>query len=416
MFQSDYRREMERLTPGSEALERLDALLAGGGERAARPRRRFGRRAAVALALCAALGVTAVAAGPTLWQALQVRLGAFAPYAAPAEGAVVESGVEVALAGSLSDGYVARVYFSVTDPAGRLNEHTNVTARLETADGPLAGGAGCHVLSWDAEAGRLLVEANLVGVGSGSAATLTVTGLDPSYRYETGAAFFPPERAQTLETEEAAEGQAVLRAGQTPQASPATEDFSISSMGFDGEGRFHIRLAMAEGFSNSGLLALPYNAAGEQMGSTQDRVDTADGTDYVIGGITPADVADMAYIRVYGVYHGPEEPIQATWTLPVALEPAEERTLTLDRTAGPYRLDALELSPLSIALTWRRTDGEVGHPGLQVTLRDGAQAALEAQGGAPTEGASRDFWVFAQPVELADIASITIAGETFPIN
>ena len=50
------------------------------------------------------------------------------------------------------------------------------------------------------------------------------------------------------------------------------------------------------------------------------------------------------------------------------------------------------------------------------TLRDGAQAALEAQGGAPTEGASRDFWVFAQPVELEDIASITIAGETFPIN
>ena len=34
MFQSDYRREMEALTPGSEALERLDALLAGGGERA----------------------------------------------------------------------------------------------------------------------------------------------------------------------------------------------------------------------------------------------------------------------------------------------------------------------------------------------------------------------------------------------
>ena len=68
-------------------------------------------------------------------------------------------------------------------------------------------------------------------MGSGSAATLTVTGLDPSYRYETGAAFRPPERAQTLETEEAAEGQAVLRAGQTPQASPDTEDFSISLHG-----------------------------------------------------------------------------------------------------------------------------------------------------------------------------------------
>lgn len=415
MFQNDYRREMDALTPGPEARERLDVLLAGGGERE-RPRRRFGRRAAAALALCAALAVTAVAAGPSLWQALQVRLGAFAPYAAPAEGAVVRDGVEVALAGSLSDGYVARVYFTVTDPAGRLNEHTNVTARLETAEGVIAGGAGCQVLSWDAEAGRLLVEASLVGEGSGGADTLIVTGLDPSCRYETGAAFLPPERAQTLETEEPAEGQVVLRAGQTPQASPDTADFAISSMGFDGEGRFHIRLAMAEGFANSGLLALPYDAAGEQMGSTQERVDTADGTDYVIGGIAPADVADMAYIRVYGVYHGPEEAIRETWTLPVTLEPAEERTIALDRAAGPYRLDALEISPLSIALTWRRTDGEVGHPGLQVTLRDGTQAALEAQGGVAVEGASRDFWVFAQPVELADIASVTIAGETFPIN
>ena len=251
--------------------------------------------------------MTAVAAGPTLWQALQVRLGAFAPYAAPAEGAVVESGVEVALAGSLSDGYVARVYFTVTDPAGRLNEHTNVTARLETADGPLAGGAGCHVLSWDAEAGRLLVEASLVGVGSGSAATLTVTGLDPSYRYETEAAFFPPERAQTLETEEAAEGQAVLRAGQTPQASPDTEDFSISSMGFDGEGRLHIRLAMAEGFANRALLAVPYNAEQEQMGATLDQFAVDGGTDYVIGGITPARKLQI-FAEQFGVqvaWHGP---------------------------------------------------------------------------------------------------------------
>ena len=411
MFQSDYRREMDALNPGSEALERLDALLAGGGERE-RPRRRFGRRAAVALALCAALGVTALAVGPTLWQALQVRLGPFAPYAAPAEGTAVDQGLEVALAGSLSDGYVARVYFTVTDRiGGRLNGHTQLSAQLVTEE-ELRGALGCRVLSWDQEAGQLLVEASAVGVGGGSATALEVTAVDPGERYIQEALFQPPALAETLDTETTAAGDVVLKAGQTPQVSPDTADFSVSSMGFDGEGWFHIRLEMAEGFDAGWLLALPYNAAGEQMGTTQGKAAVDGGVDFVIGGVTPADGADMACIRVYGAYRGPEAAIEGSWTLPVTPEPAEERTLTLDRQAGPYRLDTLELSPLSAALTWSRTDGGQGHPSLQVTFRDGTQAPLEGKGG----DLGRDYWIFTQPLALEEVASITIAGETFPVE
>ena len=411
MFQSDYRREMDALNPGPEALERLDALLAGGGERE-RPRRRFGRRAAVALALCAALGVTALAAGPTLWQALQVRLGPFAPYAAPAEGTAVDQGLEVVLAGSLSDGYVSRVYFTVTDRSGgRLNGHTQISAQLVTEE-ELRGALGCRVLSWDQEAGQLLVEASAVGVGGGSATALEVTAVDPGERYIQEALFQPPALAKPLDTEITAAGDVVLKAGQTPQASPDTADFSVSSMGFDGEGRFHIRLEMAEGFDAGWLLALPYNAAGEQMGTTQGKAAVDGGVDFVIGGVTPADGADMACIRVYGAYRGPEAAIEGSWTLPVTPEPAEERTLTLDRQAGPYRLDTLELSPLSAALTWSRTDGGQGHPSLQVTLRDGTQAPLEGKGG----DLGRDYWVFSQPLALEEVASVTIAGETFPVE
>ena len=411
MFQSDYRREMDALNPGPEALERLDALLAGGGERE-RPRRRFGRRAAVALALCAALGVTALAAGPTLWQALQVRLGPFAPYAAPAEGTAVDQGLEVALAGSISDGYVARVYFTVTDRSGgRLNGHTQISAQLVTEE-ELRGALGCRVLSWDQEAGQLLVEASAVGVGGGSATALEVTAVDPGERYIQEALFQPPALAEPLDTETTAAGDVVLKAGQTPQVSPDTVDFSVSSMGFDGEGRFHIRLEMAEGFDAGWLLALPYNAAGEQMGTTQGKAAVDGGVDFVIGGVTPADGADMACIRVYGAYRGPEAAIEGSWTLPVTPEPAEERTLTLDRQAGPYRLDTLELSPLSAALTWSRTDGGQGHPSLQVTFRDGTQAPLEGKGG----DLGRDYWIFTQPLALEEVASVTIAGETFPVE
>ena len=78
MFQSDYRREMDRLAPTPAALERLEGLLAAEPA-AKRPRRRFGRRAVVALALCGALTATALAAGPSIRQALSAHLGSFAP-------------------------------------------------------------------------------------------------------------------------------------------------------------------------------------------------------------------------------------------------------------------------------------------------------------------------------------------------
>ena len=55
MFQNDYRREMDGLRPSPAAVERLNRLLEEGAP--ARRSRRLGRRAAAALALCAALCV-----------------------------------------------------------------------------------------------------------------------------------------------------------------------------------------------------------------------------------------------------------------------------------------------------------------------------------------------------------------------
>ena len=385
MLKQAYKREMDAISPKAERLEQLYTQLKEG--QTMKKELHLGRRAVAAVAVCAALLVAAVAAGPTVWEAIQARLGAFAPYAAPAAGTAVDQGLEVALAGSLSDGYVAKVYFTVTDPAGRLNEHTQISAQLAMEE-ELGGAMGCRVLSWDQEAGQMLVEASAVGVGSGSAAALEITAVDPGERYIQEALFQPPALAEPLNTETTAAGNVVLKANQTPQASPDTADFSVSSMGFDGEGRFHIRLEMAEGFDAGWLLAMPYNAAGEQMGTTLDEMAVDGGMDFVIGDITPADWADMTCIRVYGAYRGPEAAIKGSWILPVTLEPAEERTLTLDRQAGPYRLDTLELSPLSAALTWEHIDG----------------------------GQGRDYWVFTQPLELEEVASVTIAGETFPVE
>ena len=61
------------------------------------------RGAAVAL-VCAALCVTAVAAGPTLWDALEARLGPYAPFAAEVEGETSGQGLRLELVKAVSDG------------------------------------------------------------------------------------------------------------------------------------------------------------------------------------------------------------------------------------------------------------------------------------------------------------------------
>ena len=421
MFQSDYRREMDRLAPSRPAMEKLEGLLAEGPAEGKRPRRRLGRRAALALALCGALTATALAAGPSVWEGLTHRLGDFAPYMTAAQGTAAEQGVEVALVGSISDGYVSKVYFTVTDrTGGRFNSHTAISARLDGALSGAAGSLGCQVLEFDQAAGRLLVEAGATGLSGDAPVTLEVSGIDPGFRRVQEARFRPPASGQALDTETTAEGDVVLKAGQTPQNSPDTADFSISSMGFDGQGRFHIRLTMAEGFTGDGLLAVPYDAGNEQMGSTLERIAVDGGMDCVVGGITPADAADMAYIRVYGTYRGPEAPIEGTWSLPVALEPAEARTLTLERELGNFRVGLVELSPLSVAVSYDRLHGEPGFlSSLQVTRKDGTQAALEMKMGSAGGADGLDaysLWLFTQPVELDDIASITIRGETIPLS
>ena len=263
MFQNDYRREMDGLRPSPAAVERLNRLLEEGAP--ARRPRRLGRRAAAALALCAALCVTAVAAGPTLWDALEARLGPYAPFAAEVEGETSGQGRRLELVKAVSDGYTARVYYTLTDETGdRLNGHTHVSGRLEVDGEGLTGSGGSQVVSYDAESRTLLLEASAKGLDTSRAVSLELTGVDPGERYIQGAYFQPPADARALDTDTTGEGAVVLSPGQTPQTSPDTADFTISSMGFDGQGRFHIRLAMAEGFDAGWLLGCPMTRRGSR--------------------------------------------------------------------------------------------------------------------------------------------------------
>lgn len=415
MFRTEYKREMDALEPSGEAMARLEGLTRE--ETGGKPVKRFGRRAAVALALCAALAVTAVAAGPSVWNALREQLGPFGTYLSAAEGTATDQGVRVELVASLSDGYTAMAYFTATDlTGGRFTDHTRVSARLDGELAGLGGAAGCKVISYDAEQNQLLVQVGLEGIDSGAEVQLAVSAFEPGYHYIQDARFQPPEVALTLADEKTAEGDVVLKAGQNPRISPDTADVSISSMGFDGAGNFHIRLALAEGCSDDALLALPYNAAGEQMGHTAAKTAVAGGVDSLIEGITPEDVADMAYIRVYGPYQGAEPAVEGIWVLPMTLEPAEQITIPVERTLdGGVYVEQIQLSSLSAVAFYR--GGEREWLPLQVTDTQGqsVDVPLSFKSVDQDTGLSYAIWSFEEPVELEDIASVTIAGETFPV-
>ena len=70
-----------------------------------------------------------MAAGPTLWDALEARLGPYAPFAAEVEGEMSGQGLRLELVKAVSDGYTARVYYTLTDETGdRLNGHTQAVS------------------------------------------------------------------------------------------------------------------------------------------------------------------------------------------------------------------------------------------------------------------------------------------------
>lgn len=134
-MKEEYRREMEQLGPRPEELERLYRVMEGGAEM--KKTKRLGGKAAAVL-VCAALMVTAAAAAtvPAVWEALQDRLGAFAPYAQTIEGAAcADQGVEVQVLSAISDDLEAWVYLSVRDvEEDRLNEFLTLDGKLTAGE------------------------------------------------------------------------------------------------------------------------------------------------------------------------------------------------------------------------------------------------------------------------------------------
>ena len=287
-MKEEYRREMEQLGPRPEELERLYRVMEGGAEM--KKTKRLGGKAAAVL-VCAALMVTAAAAAtvPAVWEALQDRLGAFAPYAQTIEGAAcADQGVEVRVLSAISDDMEAWVYLSVRDvEEDRLNEFLTLDGKLTAGEAKdpetvfaneisVVGGPSTSVfdlVSYDPATKTALfssaihymdtsrptgkAQLSIAGLstqtaklyGKVSCDSVTEKELDSLPAGKDDQVILEPDHVYGTGYDNSVlpDKHVVLAPGQTPMDIEGTEDMRVSSMGFASDGCFHIRLEFADG-------------------------------------------------------------------------------------------------------------------------------------------------------------------------
>lgn len=490
-MKEEYRREMEQLGPCPEELERLYTMIEGGT--VMKKQRRLGGKAAAVL-VCAALMVTAAAAAtaPAVWEALQARLGAFAPYAQTIEGAAcADQGVEVRVLSAISDDLEARVYLSVLDvEQDRLNEFLTLDGKLvageekelEEDSAPAIRAiepfstSRFELVSYDAKTKTALLSARVAydeltqpngaarldvtgmttrkGSVSGSVSCASVTGaelkslpagendkvifklydvhrltLDPKYVYDTGLDYFLPDE------------QVVLAPGQTPMDIEGTEDMRVSSMGFASDGRFHIRLELAEGVApeldeDDGVSGLFIDLLSGEWDNDyyiyQERL-VEDGID-ILFPLLKAENLEGIQSRQAGIFGGYTRPgtdIEGSWSTEFELNYYPSTVLDWTGELAGWQVERVTVSPLSVTMSSNASGGF--HLPLYAVKKDGSSVAaqpgpgsysnLDAMArmkGEPTSGLKgwRAFttWKFEEPVEVEDIVSLKLGDAVIPVN
>lgn len=236
---------LDRLSP------ELRAVLSGEQK----PRRHLTRRGLTALAAAAVLTVTALAVGPTIWQAIRNDLGNRAPYATEVEAACEDQGIRIEVQAALADTRVTRLYFTLHDLTGNtLDADTTSDLILSQETGGQFdwgnGGKGLEVLSYDPEQHL----ATLVY----SRGTADLADSPPTRARLEAAYFIPGHRqarlalaqdelpAQSLESTVTDTGATILLPGQNPMTLDKDGAVSISSIGFAADGRYHVRFVQKE--------------------------------------------------------------------------------------------------------------------------------------------------------------------------
>ena len=457
MFHRDYKREMDALEPSRAALDRLEALTEG--EIQVKQVRRFGRRAVVALGLCAVLMVSALAAGPAVWQFIQDHLGNRAPYASQALGFCEDQGIRIEVQAALADARVTRLYFTLQDLTGTTLDEDTVSDLIlsQETDGQFDwgnGGKGLEVLDYDPEQ-HLATLVYSRGTADLADAPPTQVRLEASY-------FIPGHRqarlaldreelpTEDLESTVTNAGATVLLPGQNPMALDEDGAVSISSMGFASDGCYHVRFVQEEDIvplMDDGhpcyveyYLYDPEDPDRWPLQGMGDVLCTAveGGWDYCLPGLTPDTLKYLDLMHLSTKYSAAGGKIEGSWEITVPVEVLDLRTATpaeplmLPYTIGgemPFgrtwdaQLDQITVSPLSVCTNFSTPEGQEApcqltgtELSLSVTLADGTTLTPAYYDEVWSQRAGWVMWEFEAPIDPDQVVSVTLNGETLPID
>lgn len=475
MLQNEYRREMEKLGPRPAELERLYELIdnAEGGKQMKHVKR-LGRSAVAAIAICAALLVSAAAAGPTIRDMLNGALGDFAPYSQSIEGAVcTDQGIEIQVLSALADDVRGYLYLSVRDTTGdRLDECLTLTGNVGTAkqkqltqeedDAIRVDGFNLwnfSLVSYDPETKTALLVSNFrygARLEPAETAHFTASKLSTTGSYIDGGVSLAPVTAETLEslplgpeddmffTPGSVSGweyddtclpqeRVVLAPDQNPMPIEGTEDIWISSIGFASDGCFHVRLAFAEGVDwvheehgSSFLSCL------EQKEGIESRIEyctiaetqVAGGMDILFPLFHPEDLADFEKVDFYGPYTRPGVDIEGEWSIEFPFEYMPSQTLDWTGELAGRQVEQVTLSPMTVTMKSNDT-AEFSRVSLYAVLQDGTTVTGKRSSGTYNNvsdepgvevWAAWNTWEFEEPVDLEQVVALELLGERIPVN
>lgn len=453
---------------------KMRAVLAGDQK----PRRHLTRRGLTALAAAAVLTVTALAAAPTIWQAIQNHLGNQAPYATEVNATCEDQGIRLEAVTALADNRIVRVYFTVQDLEGdRLSEDTQLDYSLEKtalSEWDLSS-AVVEQLSYDPNTKTALFVINITGneplpqastlyldimrVLSGGRYAATELARDPSsssyvldgvlgesgaaYLWNDGDAKFGTSYDRTLiwptseilPSVQTDDGATVL----LPQPERETEidpeePFPIVAAGIAADGRLHVRVRNQAGAVWSDLSIRARFPRGEDPAPGEQYTSVAVGNDidFCLEECSAEDLTVLEDIQVFGDYSVLSAPVDGSWSLafPIQSVAAQSIPVSLTLPARPEGMTvegkALELSPLSLTLlcdkesicydTFQASGNVKSIRFEQFAPSVTLRDGTQQTASLATSGTWWATWIFDQPIDPDEVVSVTLNGETIPLS
>ena len=443
MFEHDYRAKFDEIAPDRALVERtrdrMKAVLSG---EKARPRR-LTRRGLLAVAAAAVLTVSALAAGPTIWQAIRNDLGSRAPYATEVEAACEDQGIRIEAVQALADGRMVRVYFTARDLGGnRLDETTQISCSLMGTDRDVwpYGSYSVRQLSYDPDSRTCLFVLTATGrerVPEGAVLCLDVERLLGGYQSVSQRISASSERAgiteKPLPSTRTQDGSTVLLPQPELESADAGTLFSIVAAGFAKDGNLHVRVRPANRavWQDITVCATILNEDGAGIGRDLEKITPVEGDlDYCLEGFGPEQLSRLTQVEMLVDYSALSKPMEGDWTIEIPLQTVESEHFSISlalpadlESEGSVTARTLELSPLSLTLlcdqdTMYLEDGKTLR---SVTLEKWTPTVLLKDGTAltPTYADGNSWWAawaFDQPIDPDQVVAITIHDQTIPIS